>query len=55
MVSRLENWLSDIKLSADQSWFTLTGGFKMSGQGHENGEAALEQYTETRTVAIKLG
>jgi hypothetical protein len=25
MVSRLENWLSDIKLSAEQASFTLTG------------------------------
>jgi aldehyde dehydrogenase (NAD+) len=37
--------------------FTNTpfGGFKMSGQGRENGEAALEHYTETKTVTIKLG
>jgi aldehyde dehydrogenase (NAD+) len=27
----------------------------MSGQGRENGEAALEHYTETKTVTIKLG
>ena len=26
---------------------TPFGGFKMSGQGRENGEAALEHYTET--------
>ena len=37
--------------------FTTTpfGGFKMSGQGRENGEASLEHYTETKTVTIKLG
>lgn len=34
---------------------TPFGGFKMSGQGRENGEAALEHYTETKTVTIKLG
>ncbi len=34
---------------------TPFGGFKMSGQGRENGEAALEHYTERKTVPIKLG
>ncbi len=34
---------------------TPFGGFKMSGQGRENGEAALEHYSETKTVTIKLG
>jgi aldehyde dehydrogenase (NAD+) len=34
---------------------TPFGGFKMSGVGRENGEAALEHYTETKTVTIKLG
>ena len=33
---------------------TPFGGFKMSGQGRENGEAALEHYTETKTVTISL-
>jgi aldehyde dehydrogenase (NAD+) len=34
---------------------TPFGGFKMSGQGRENGEEALEHYTETKTVTIKVG
>src|ERR1700722_11952109 len=34
---------------------TPFGGFKMSGQGRENGESALEHYTELKTVTIKLG
>jgi aldehyde dehydrogenase (NAD+) len=33
---------------------TPFGGFKMSGQGRENGAAALEHYTELKTVTIKL-
>ncbi len=33
---------------------TPFGGFKMSGQGRENGEAALDHYTEQKTVTIKL-
>ncbi|HEX4148955.1 MAG TPA: aldehyde dehydrogenase family protein [Pirellulales bacterium] len=34
---------------------TPFGGFKMSGQGREYGEAALEHYTERKTVTVKLG
>jgi aldehyde dehydrogenase (NAD+) len=34
---------------------TPFGGFKMSGQGRENGEAALAHYTELKTVTVKLG
>jgi aldehyde dehydrogenase (NAD+) len=34
---------------------TPFGGFKMSGQGRENGEAALEHYTELKTVTVNLG
>lgn len=33
---------------------TPFGGYKMSGHGRENGEAALEHYTETKTVTVKL-
>lgn len=33
---------------------TPFGGFKMSGQGRENGESSLEHYTETKTVTVKL-
>ena len=34
---------------------TPFGGFKMSGHGRENGEAALDLYTELKTVTVKLG
>lgn len=33
---------------------TPFGGFKMSGQGRENGEAALDHYSEMKTVTVKL-
>jgi aldehyde dehydrogenase (NAD+) len=33
---------------------TPFGGFKMSGHGRENGEAALELYSELKTVTVKL-
>ena len=32
----------------------LFGGFKQSGIGREMGEYALQQYTELKTVTIKL-
>ena len=31
------------------------GGYKESGIGRELGEAALENYTQTKTVSIRLG
>ncbi len=34
---------------------TPFGGFKMSGHGRDFGAACLENYTETKTVTIKLG
>jgi aldehyde dehydrogenase (NAD+) len=34
---------------------TPFGGYKMSGQGRENGEAVLDHYTEIKTVTVKLG
>ena len=33
---------------------TPFGGFKMSGQGRENGEAALEHYTELKNVFVAI-
>jgi aldehyde dehydrogenase (NAD+) len=34
---------------------TPFGGFKMSGHGRDFGTAALENYTELKTVTVKLG
>jgi aldehyde dehydrogenase (NAD+) len=34
---------------------TPFGGMKMSGHGRENGAAALEHYTELKTVTMRLG
>jgi aldehyde dehydrogenase (NAD+) len=33
---------------------TPFGGYKLSGQGRENGEAVLDHYTEIKTVTVKL-
>lgn len=34
---------------------TPFGGFKMSGHGRDFGTAALDHYTELKTVTVKLG
>jgi aldehyde dehydrogenase (NAD+) len=34
---------------------TPFGGFKMSGHGRDNGAAALEHYSELKTVTVQLG
>jgi aldehyde dehydrogenase (NAD+) len=36
-------------------WQLPFGGYKESGIGRELGEAALENYTQTKTVSIRLG
>jgi aldehyde dehydrogenase (NAD+) len=36
-------------------WQLPFGGFKESGIGRELGEAALDNYTQTKTVSIRLG
>jgi aldehyde dehydrogenase (NAD+) len=35
-------------------WSLPYGGWKMSGIGRENGMAAIEEYTELRTVFIEI-
>lgn len=36
-------------------WSIPFGGFKQSGLGRECGEAALENYTETKAVYLNMG
>jgi (Z)-2-((N-methylformamido)methylene)-5-hydroxybutyrolactone dehydrogenase len=36
-------------------WMLPYGGFKLSGIGRENGEAALEEYTEVKTIVVDYG
>jgi aldehyde dehydrogenase (NAD+) len=36
-------------------WQLPFGGYKESGIGRELGEAALESYSQTKTVSIRLG
>jgi aldehyde dehydrogenase (NAD+) len=44
-------WINCYHVVTPQTPF---GGYKMSGQGRENGEAVLEHYTEIKTVTINL-
>ncbi|XP_067668481.1 aldehyde dehydrogenase, mitochondrial-like [Haliotis asinina] len=44
-------WVNCYDIVTSQTPF---GGYKMSGQGRELGEEALKQYTETKTVTIKI-
>jgi aldehyde dehydrogenase (NAD+) len=45
-------WVNQYAMTHHQLPF---GGYKQSGTGRELGEAALENYTETKTVSIRLG
>ena len=45
-------WVNNYRSTSTTSPF---GGFKMSGQGRENGESPIDHYTELKTVTIKLG
>jgi aldehyde dehydrogenase (NAD+) len=37
------------------SYMTPFGGFKKSGLGRENGQRAIDEYLETKTVLIDMG
>jgi len=45
-------WINQYNMLHHQLPF---GGYKESGTGRELGEAALENYLETKTVSIRLG
>ena len=45
-------WINQYNMLHHQMPF---GGFKESGIGRELGEAALANYTQTKTVSIRLG
>ncbi|KAH8302480.1 hypothetical protein KR044_007328, partial [Drosophila immigrans] len=44
-------WVNTYNVLASQAPF---GGYKMSGHGRENGEYALDNYTEVKSVIVKL-
>jgi len=55
VAGRLEagiTWINGYNLTPAEAPF---GGVKMSGIGRENGRAALEHWSEIRTIHLSLG
>ena len=55
MVARLQAgtcWINNYNLTPIEMPF---GGFKQSGIGRENGKAAIEHYTQLKSVYVELG
>jgi betaine-aldehyde dehydrogenase len=55
VVSRLEAgicWINNYNITPIEMPF---GGMKESGLGHENGQAAIEHYTQLKSVFVELG
>jgi len=51
---RIEAGLVSVNTYRPVHWMLPYGGFKMSGIGRENGLAALDEYTEIKTVVVEL-
>ena len=45
-------WINDYNLTPIEVPF---GGYKQSGIGRENGAAAIEHYTQLKTVYVEMG
>ncbi|MGH7071494.1 MAG: aldehyde dehydrogenase [Acetobacteraceae bacterium] len=54
MAARLESGLVSVNTYRPIHWMLPYGGYKFSGIGRENGLAALDQYTELKTVVVEL-
>lgn len=54
VASRIEAGLVSVNTYRPVHWMLPYGGYKMSGIGRENGLAALDEYTETKTVVVEL-
>jgi len=54
VAAALRTGLVWVNTYADISMSVPLGGFKQSGVGREFGPAALDAYTETKSVVIKL-
>ena len=55
VVNRLEAgicWINNYNITPIEMPF---GGIKESGIGHENGQAAIEHYTQLKSVYVELG
>jgi aldehyde dehydrogenase (NAD+) len=54
VAAQIDAGLVSINTYRPVHWMLPYGGFKMSGLGRENGLAALEEYTEIKTVVVEL-
>jgi acyl-CoA reductase-like NAD-dependent aldehyde dehydrogenase len=54
VAAQIEAGLVSINTYRPVHWMLPYGGYKMSGLGRENGLAALDEYTEIKTVVVEL-
>ena len=54
MCNRLQAGLVSVNTYRPVHWMLPYGGFKLSGFGRENGLAAIDAYTEIKTVVVEL-
>ncbi|MBV9434129.1 MAG: aldehyde dehydrogenase family protein, partial [Hyphomicrobiales bacterium] len=54
VAARIDAGLVSINTYRPVHWMLPYGGYKMSGLGRENGLAALDEYTEIKTVVVEL-
>ena len=54
VAAQIQAGLVSINTYRPVHWMLPYGGYKLSGLGRENGLAALEEYTEIKTVVVEL-
>ena len=54
VAAQIDAGLVSINTYRPVHWMLPYGGYKLSGLGRENGLAALEEYTEIKTVVVEL-
>ena len=54
VAAKIDAGLVSINTYRPVHWMLPYGGYKLSGLGRENGLAALEEYTEIKTVVVEL-
>ncbi|MFI5012450.1 MAG: aldehyde dehydrogenase [Hyphomicrobiales bacterium] len=54
VAARIDAGLVSINTFRPVHWMLPYGGYKLSGLGRENGLAALDEYTEIKTVVVEL-
>jgi acyl-CoA reductase-like NAD-dependent aldehyde dehydrogenase len=54
VAARIDAGLVSVNTYRPTHWMLPYGGYKLSGIGRENGQEALDQYLETKTVVVDL-